>query len=200
MSSAAEIEAVLFKPIGDRYVFQAPNPWVFGSKDRYLVTTHKSKSCLRSSCPDARSVRIAVITIGILLWTVGRIDDRLGGLPARGSLGRGCRCDVRSDFSPDLFRAGRGASAKSAAHAADPCRRAAHRGTHHAPRTASGHDQSDLAAASAAPGRVVDRDLRLPGVHSRHQKCPASASERRSVLPESLHRDRRRRTWSSITS
>jgi hypothetical protein len=34
MSNIAEIEAVLFKEVGGGYVFQAPNPWVFGPRSR----------------------------------------------------------------------------------------------------------------------------------------------------------------------
>jgi hypothetical protein len=69
MSSAAEIEAVLFKKFGDRYVFQAPNPWAFGRKSRYLVTDAQKQELLAIVMPRRPVVRIAAITIGILLWT-----------------------------------------------------------------------------------------------------------------------------------
>lgn len=70
MSTAAEIEAVLFKPVGDRYVFQAPNPWVFGRKSRYLVTEAQKQALLAIVTPRRPVLRIAVITAAILLWTV----------------------------------------------------------------------------------------------------------------------------------
>ena len=70
MSDAAEIQAVLFKPVGDRFVFQAPNPWVFGRKSRYLVTDAQKQELLAIVTPRRPMVRIAVITAAILLWTV----------------------------------------------------------------------------------------------------------------------------------
>ena len=68
MSSAAEIEAVLFKPIGDRYVFQAPNPWVFGRKNRYLVTDAQKQQLLTIVVARRPILRIVMITLGVLLW------------------------------------------------------------------------------------------------------------------------------------
>ena len=70
MSSAAEIEAVLFKRVGDRYVFQAPNPWVFGRKSRYLVNDAQKQELLAIVMPRRPVLRIAAIIIGVLLWAV----------------------------------------------------------------------------------------------------------------------------------
>ena len=70
MSNVAEIEAVLFKDVGGGYVFQAPNPWVFGPRSRYLVTAAQKAELLAIITPRRPILRIAVITIGILLWTV----------------------------------------------------------------------------------------------------------------------------------
>ena len=70
MSDAAEIQAVLFKQVGDRFVFQAPNPWVFGSKNRYLVTETQKQELMAIVTPRRPLLRIAIITAGILLWTV----------------------------------------------------------------------------------------------------------------------------------
>ena len=70
MSDAAEIQAVLFKQVGDRFVFQAPNPWVFGRKSRYLVTEAQKQELLAIVTPRRPIRRIAVITAAILLWTV----------------------------------------------------------------------------------------------------------------------------------
>lgn len=70
MSNAAEIQAVLFKPVGDRFVFQAPNPWVFGRKSRYLVTEAQKQELLAIVTPRRPVLRVAVIAVAILLWTV----------------------------------------------------------------------------------------------------------------------------------
>ena len=70
MSNTAEIEAVLFKPVGDRFVFQAPNPWLFGRKSRYLVTAAQKEELLAIVVPRRPVLRIALITAAILLWTV----------------------------------------------------------------------------------------------------------------------------------
>ena len=70
MSSATEIEAVLFKPAGDRYVFQAPNRWVFGRKDRYLVTDAQKQELLAIVAPPRPALRVAIIVAVVLAWTL----------------------------------------------------------------------------------------------------------------------------------
>ena len=70
MSNAAEIEAVLFKPVGDRYVFQAPNPWVFGRKRRFLVDDAQKQELLAIVTPRRPVLWASAITLAILLWTV----------------------------------------------------------------------------------------------------------------------------------
>ncbi len=151
MSSAAEIEAVLFKPIGDRYVFQAPNPWVFGSKDRYLVDDAQKQELLAIVMPRRPMVRIAVISIGILLWTVAASMIVWAISPHADPSVVDAVAMFVLILVPIFFALIVALSAKSAPYASDPCQCAAHRGTDHAARTASGNDQSDLAAASTAP-------------------------------------------------
>ena len=68
MSDTAEIEAALFKKVGNGYVFQAPNPWVFGRSSRYLVTAAQKAELLAIVMPRRPILRVAVITTGILLW------------------------------------------------------------------------------------------------------------------------------------
>jgi NADH:ubiquinone oxidoreductase subunit K len=70
MSDAAEIEAVLFKEVGGGYVFQAPNPWVFGPRSRYLVTAAQKAELLAIITPRRPILKIVLITAGILLWAV----------------------------------------------------------------------------------------------------------------------------------
>jgi hypothetical protein len=70
MSDAAEIEAALFKPVGGGWVFQAPNPWVFGRTSRYLVNDAQKAELLAIVTPRSPTLRIAAITAGILLWAI----------------------------------------------------------------------------------------------------------------------------------
>ena len=70
MSNAHEIEAVMFKPVGDRYVFQAPNRWVFGRPPRYLVTDAQKQALLAIVAPPRPGLRVAIIVAGILAWTI----------------------------------------------------------------------------------------------------------------------------------
>jgi hypothetical protein len=68
MSVATEIEAVLFKPAVGGYVFQAPNPWVFGPTRRYIVTATQKAELLAIIRPRRPVLWTAGIVIGILLW------------------------------------------------------------------------------------------------------------------------------------
>lgn len=70
MSDAAEIEAALFKQVGGGWVFQAPNPWVFGRTSRYLVNDAQKAELLAIVTPRSPTLRIAAITAGILVWAI----------------------------------------------------------------------------------------------------------------------------------
>jgi hypothetical protein len=70
MSNVAEIEAALFKQVGGGWVFQAPNPWVFGRTSRYLVNEAQKAELLAIVTPRRPILRIAAITAGILVWAV----------------------------------------------------------------------------------------------------------------------------------
>ena len=70
MSNAGEIEAVLFKKVEGGYVFQQPNPWLFGRSSRYLVSEAQKAALLAIIMPRRPVLRIAIITIGVLLWAV----------------------------------------------------------------------------------------------------------------------------------
>jgi hypothetical protein len=69
MSTAREIESVLFKPVPEGYVYQAPNPWVFGRMRRYIVSEAQKAALLAIVTPPRPWLRIAVITAAIMLWT-----------------------------------------------------------------------------------------------------------------------------------
>jgi hypothetical protein len=68
MSRAAEIEAVLFKPAVGGYVFQAPNPWVFGPTSSYIVSATQKAELLAIIRPPRPVLAAAAIIAGILLW------------------------------------------------------------------------------------------------------------------------------------
>jgi hypothetical protein len=68
MSNTAEIEAVLFKPAVGGYVFQAPNPWVFGPTSSYIVSATQKAELLGIIRPRRPVLYFAGIVIGILLW------------------------------------------------------------------------------------------------------------------------------------
>jgi len=65
---ASEAASVLFKPVAGGYLFQAPNPWVFGRTSRYLVNEEQRGGILAIVTPPRPILRIAVIIIGVLLW------------------------------------------------------------------------------------------------------------------------------------
>src|SRR5882757_8105558 len=68
MSNVGEIEAVLFKRVAGGYIFQQPNPWLFGRSNRYIVGEAQKAAILAIIMPRRPVLRIALITVGILLW------------------------------------------------------------------------------------------------------------------------------------
>jgi hypothetical protein len=68
MSNVGEIQSVLFKQVPGGYVFQQPNPWVFGRSSRYLVSEAQKAALLAIITPRRPTLWIAAITIGIFLW------------------------------------------------------------------------------------------------------------------------------------
>ena len=70
MSTAAEIEAAMFKRMGDHYAFQAPSEWVVGPKRRYLVTEAQKQELLAIATPQHPALRIAIVTLAVLVWAI----------------------------------------------------------------------------------------------------------------------------------
>jgi len=68
MPHTSEAASVLFKRVAGGYLFQAPNPWVFGRTSRYLVNEEQRAGILAIVTPRRPILRIAVVTIGALLW------------------------------------------------------------------------------------------------------------------------------------
>jgi hypothetical protein len=70
MSNVGEIQSVLFKQVPGGYVFQQPNPWVFGRSSRYLVNEAQKAALLAIVTPRRPILKGAVILAGVLLWAV----------------------------------------------------------------------------------------------------------------------------------
>ena len=68
MSNVGEIQSVLFKQVPGGYVFQQPNPWVFGASSRYFVNEAQKAALLAIITPRRPILRAAVILVGVLLW------------------------------------------------------------------------------------------------------------------------------------
>ena len=70
MSNVGEIQSVLFKQVPGGYVFQQPNPWVFGRSSGYLVNEAQKAALLAIVTPRRPILKGAVILAGVLLWAV----------------------------------------------------------------------------------------------------------------------------------
>jgi hypothetical protein len=68
--SRRQIEAMLFKPVPGGFVYRAPNPWIFGRADHYVVNEQQKAELLRILVARHPLVRVAVIVAGFLLWGV----------------------------------------------------------------------------------------------------------------------------------
>jgi hypothetical protein len=68
MSTATETEVALFKAVAGGYLFQAPNPWVFGPMRRYVVGEAQKAALLAIVTPRRPAVLITIVTSAILLW------------------------------------------------------------------------------------------------------------------------------------
>jgi hypothetical protein len=69
MSTAQEIESILFRPVASGYLYQQANPWVFGPMRRYIVNDAQKAALLAIVTPPRPVLRIIVITAIILAWT-----------------------------------------------------------------------------------------------------------------------------------
>jgi hypothetical protein len=70
MSNVGEIQSVLFKQVPGGYVFQQPNPWIFGRSSRYLVNEEQKAALLAIVTPRRPVLRGVMILAGVLLWAV----------------------------------------------------------------------------------------------------------------------------------
>jgi hypothetical protein len=70
LSNAGEAVSALFKPIAGGYLFQRPNPWVFGRTTRYIVSEAQREGILAVIRPRRPVLRVAVITAAVLAWAI----------------------------------------------------------------------------------------------------------------------------------
>lgn len=72
MSDArSSIEAILFKPATGGFIYRAPNPWVFGAADHFLVNEAQKHDILEIVVARRPILRLAAITVALLLWGIG---------------------------------------------------------------------------------------------------------------------------------
>jgi hypothetical protein len=59
---------MLFKPVPDGFIYRAPNPWIFGRADHYVVDEQQKAALLGLLVAPRPVLRMAVIVAGVLLW------------------------------------------------------------------------------------------------------------------------------------
>ena len=70
MWNVGDIELARFKRVAGGYIFQAPNPWIFGRSSHYLVNDTQKAQLLAIITPRRPMLTVAVITAAIALWVV----------------------------------------------------------------------------------------------------------------------------------
>ena len=68
--SRRQIGALLFKPTSVGFIYRAPNPWIFGRTEHYVVNETQKGELLGILVAPRPVLRLAVIVAGILLWAV----------------------------------------------------------------------------------------------------------------------------------
>jgi hypothetical protein len=64
------IESRRFKPVPGGFVFQAPNPWVFGASRHYLLNAAQKSEILARMTPRRPILIGALVTMTVILWAV----------------------------------------------------------------------------------------------------------------------------------
>ncbi len=66
-----QIEAVHFKPVPSGFVFRAPNPWLFGTADHFLVNAAQKEALLDLLTRPGSIAKGLILAAWILAWAVG---------------------------------------------------------------------------------------------------------------------------------
>jgi hypothetical protein len=70
-NARSQIEAILFKPAPNGFIYRAPNPWVFGRADHYLVNEADKNDILGIIVARRPILRAVVLVAALVLWGVG---------------------------------------------------------------------------------------------------------------------------------
>ena len=68
--SRRQIDAMLFKPVPGGFIYRAPNPWIFGRADHYIVNEQQKNELLGMLVSPRPLLRLSLIVAGLLLWAV----------------------------------------------------------------------------------------------------------------------------------
>ncbi len=68
--SRRQIDAMLFKPVPGGFIYRAPNPWIFGRADHYIVNEQQKGDLLGMLVAPRPLLRLTVIFVGLLLWAL----------------------------------------------------------------------------------------------------------------------------------
>ena len=76
-----QIEAMLFKPVAGAFIYRAPNPWIFGRADHYIVDAQQKAELLDMLAARSPMLSLAVFVAGVLLWgaAIGTLRWALSG-------------------------------------------------------------------------------------------------------------------------
>ncbi len=69
--SRRQIDAMLFKPVPGGFLCRAPNPWIFGHAEHYVVDAQQKAELLRILVAPRPVLRIMVILAGLVAWCAG---------------------------------------------------------------------------------------------------------------------------------
>ncbi len=81
--SRCQIDAMLFKPVPGGFVYRAPNPWIFGRADHYLVDERQKAELLATLVAPRPLLRLAAVAAGVLVWgaAMGTLGWAVSGHP-----------------------------------------------------------------------------------------------------------------------
>jgi hypothetical protein len=66
--SRRQIDAMLFKPVPGGFIYRAPNPWIFGHANHYIVSEQQKSELLEMLVAPRPLLRGGVVIVGVLLW------------------------------------------------------------------------------------------------------------------------------------
>jgi hypothetical protein len=76
-----QIAATMFRPVPGGFIYRAPNPWVFGRGNHYIVNEQQRAELLAILVSPPPLLRLAVVVVGVLLWglAMGTIGSAFSG-------------------------------------------------------------------------------------------------------------------------